>query len=284
MTTGILLYRYVGNLAFITPYLIAVMLFFTYCNINFKDIRFTRLHLWLILIQVIGSIALYLVLAPINVLIAQGIMICVLAPTATSAPVITGMLGGSVESLTAYSLLSNLMVVVVSPLLFAIIGNVDSTSFLHSVWIIFEKVALLLFLPLFCALLLEHFAPRAHFYVKRMRSASFYLWGIALVIITGKTVLFIVNQGKADYFEEILIAIGACIICVTQFVLGRRLGRINNDTIAGGQGLGQKNTILAIWMAQTYLNPVSSLGPGAYILWQNLVNSFQVWKNRDNLN
>ena len=33
-----------------------------------------------------------------------------------------------------------------------------------------------------------------------------------------------------------------------------------------GQALGQKNTVLAIWMAVTYLNPLSSVGPGSYCL------------------
>ena len=47
-----------------------------------------------------------------------------------------------------------------------------------------------------------------------------------------------------------------------------------------GQALGQKNTVLAIWMAYTYLNPLSSVGPGSYVLWQNLINSWQLWKKR----
>jgi BASS family bile acid:Na+ symporter len=51
-------------------------------------------------------------------------------------------------------------------------------------------------------------------------------------------------------------------------------------TIAGGQGMGQKNTILAIWLTQTYLNPIASLGPGMYVIWQNVVNSWQIWKKK----
>jgi BASS family bile acid:Na+ symporter len=53
--------------------------------------------------------------------------------------------------------------------------------------------------------------------------------------------------------------------------------------VAGGQGLGQKNTVLAIWMAQTFLNPISSIAPGAYVLWQNMFNSWQVWRARKTL-
>lgn len=284
MILGILLHKYVGALAFITPYLIAVMLFFTYSNISVKDIRISRLHLWLILVQVIGSIFIYLILAPVNVIVAQGIMICVLAPTATSAPVITGMLGGNIESLTAYSLLCNLMVILVSPIFFAAIGEINSSSFFNSVWIIFQKVFLLLFLPFFFAILLQKLSPRIHHEVKKMNGISFYLWSLALIIISGKTVQFIIDQENPDYKVEISIAVGAFIVCVSQFLIGRRLGRIYDNTVAGGQGLGQKNTILAIWMAQTYLNPISSLGPGAYVLWQNTVNSYQVWRKRKNLN
>ena len=44
--------------------------------------------------------------------------------------------------------------------------------------------------------------------------------------------------------------------------------------------MGQKNTILAIWMAQTYLNPLSSIVPAAYVLWQNLINSYQLWRKQ----
>jgi predicted Na+-dependent transporter len=89
-------------------------------------------------------------------------------------------------------------------------------------------------------------------------------------------------QGKSQIIIELAIAIGALVICVFQFWLGRRIGRKLDDTVAGGQGLGQKNTVLAIWMAQMYLNPLSSIGPGAYVLWQNSVNSWQIWRQRRN--
>ena len=53
-----------------------------------------------------------------------------------------------------------------------------------------------------------------------------------------------------------------------------------DDRISAGQALGQKNTVLAIWMACTYLNPLSSVAPGSYVIWQNLFNSWQLWKKR----
>ena len=68
--------------------------------------------------------------------------------------------------------------------------------------------------------------------------------------------------------------------CCLLFFLGKRIGGHYRERISGGQALGQKNTVLAIWMAYTYLNPLASVGPGSYVLWQNLINSWQLWKKR----
>ncbi|MCD8288961.1 MAG: hypothetical protein LUC26_03490, partial [Prevotella sp.] len=40
---------------------------------------------------------------------------------------------------------------------------------------------------------------------------------------------------------------------------------------------GQKNTTVAIWVATVFLNPLSSVGPGCYILWQNTINSIEIY-------
>ena len=72
----------------------------------------------------------------------------------------------------------------------------------------------------------------------------------------------------------------ALIVCLVQFGVGRRLGKRYGDEAAGGQALGQKNTVLAIWLAQSFLNPLACIAPTAYIVWQNIVNSYQIYKYR----
>ena len=49
------------------------------------------------------------------------------------------------------------------------------------------------------------------------------------------------------------------------------------SSITAGQAFGQENTSLGVWMAQTFLDPLSSLGAAAYILWQNLFNATQLF-------
>jgi len=283
MILGGLFYSFFGNLTFLTPYLIFVMLFFAYCNLQLKQIRFTKMHILLAVVQIFGSLSLFFLLQPFDLTLAQGVMICVLAPTATAAPVIAGMLKGNVASLTAYSLISNLSVAIVAPIIFSFIGTNQALPFFDSFLRILQPMFLLLLLPLVLVIILRKIWPKLIASAGSHAGISFYLWSMALMIVTGRTVGFVIQESGDSYFTEIMLATGSMVVCITQFIVGRKIGRKYDDTVAGGQGLGQKNTILAIWMAQTYLNPIASIGPGAYVLWQNLINSYQVWRMRKHI-
>jgi BASS family bile acid:Na+ symporter len=277
MCIGIVFYKFVTLFAGITPFLIFAMLFITYCKISFNEIRFEKFHFYLLAIQLLGSLAVYTLLYRVNPVVAQGSMICVLAPTATSAAVITGMLGGSIASLTAYSLLSNLCVAICAPIIFSYIGGHSEMTFLQSWWFFLREVGPLLILPFVCATALDKIAPRVRKKIQSLHNVSFYLWAMALTIVVGKTVSFILKQSSASYTVEIGLAACTFFICIGQFLVGRKIGKHYGQTVTGGQGLGQKNTVLTIWMALSYLDPISSIGPGAYVLWQNVVNSYQLW-------
>ena len=285
MVVGIAFYKQLAIFAPLIPYFLFVMLFITYSRVLLRDIRLTKFHYILLSIQYGGSILVYLLFFKINTTLAQAAMICVLAPTAASAPIITGLLGGNISSIAAYSLISNLSVALLSPLILATIGDAsaESISFGASVLIIFKKVFPVLLLPFILALTLEKISPKLHEMVRNAQILSFYLWAIALTIVISRVTMFISTQDNASHTLEIIIAATTLVICLLQFWFGRRIGRKFNRTVSGGQGLGQKNTVLAIWLTQTYLNPVASIGPGAYVLWQNLFNSYQLWrKNRTN--
>ena len=238
------------------------MLFLTYCNLKLKEIRVSWLHLWLILIQLGGSIGVFLLLNPINTVLAQAAMVCVLAPTGTAAPVVTGMLKGNIAGVTAYSLLINICVAVAAPIIFSFVGNNQSLPFVDSFLAIGQRVFVLLIFPFALALFLRKVMPAVTDKIGSYSGFAFYVWSFSLIIVTGRTVEFIVKQNSSSFMLEIVVALAALVVCISQFLIGRGIGKQYDDTIAGGQGLGQKNTILAIWMAQMYLNPIASIGPG----------------------
>ena len=278
MLSGAFFYEFFQQWAFLTPWLLFSMLFITYCKLSVRDMRFSRLHAWLLAVQVVGCVAVYGVLVWFDPVVAQGCLICVLAPTATAAAVVTGMLGGSVACLAAYTLASSVVVAFAAPVVFSLLGGQGEVSFGESVWMICRQVMPVLVLPALLAFALERGLPAVHRQLRRLQVISFYLWAFALTIATGKTVYFIVSQEGADVGKEWWMASLALMICIAQFALGRVIGGHCGNAISGAQGLGQKNTILAIWMAQTYLNPLSSIAPASYVLWQNLLNSYQLWR------
>ena len=277
LALGAIFHPFFGQFAYLTPYLIFAMLFLTYSNMHLKEIKPRRLHLWLILVQILGSISLYLLLLPVNKVLAQGAMVCIIAPTASAAAVITGMLKGNVESLTAFSLLSNVATAIFTPLIFSLTGENNTLSFGMGMLTISRSVLSVILIPISVVVFLKIFAPHVTETVAKYSIVSFFIWTFALAVASGRTVSFILKQNSGSLHMEVLLALEALLICAVLFGIGKFIGRKYKDTIAGGQGLGQKNTILAIWMAQTYMNPLSSVAPGIYILWQNIFNSWQIW-------
>lgn len=284
MIIGIIFHDYIGMVAFLSPYLIFIMLLITFCRVSPKDFKVTPFIWALLSVQILGSIAVYLVISPFSPTIAQGVFICVLCPTATAAPVITGMLGGSITLLATYSLFSNVAVAILAPVLFSWIGGSTEISFIESLLTISSKVFPLILSPLALAFLFQAFAPRIHDAISKRQSLSFYIWAVSLIIVVGNAVSFIIKEPSSMVPEMLIIAIGSLVVCCSQFLTGRKIGARLGDKISGAQGLGQKNTVLAIWMALTYLNPVASVGPAAYVAWQNTINSMQLfYKTRKSL-
>ena len=259
----------------LAPFFIFAMLFCTFCRVNIRDMRPTWLHLWLMVAQLVATVAVYMVLLPFGELVAQGGMICALAPMAMGAVVIAGMLGANIATMATHSLVCNLVIAFVAPPLLSAWGNGTCT-----VMEILARVTPLLVGPFALSQLCRWITPKAAQLIGSHAMISFYLWLLSLVVIMGKTTHFIINNGTEYLAQEILMAVVALAVCLMQFSVGRWLGKRYGDDVAGGQALGQKNTVLAIWLSQSFLNPLSCVAPTAYIVWQNIVNSYQIYKHR----
>lgn len=278
MVVGALLCRPLATLEaashhMLTPILIASMLFLTFCRIEIRDMRVGWVHLWMLAIQFVGSIAVYYLLYPLfGETVAQGGMICVMAPIAMAAVVIGGMLGANVATMVTYSLICNLVTALIAPPLLHAFGN-GTCTFVE----IISRVAPTLIAPFVLAQLCRYTWRRGAEWFASHSSLSFYIWLFSLVLVLGRTTCFIIDT-DAEPMVEVELAIVALMLCLMQFYVGRRLGRHFGDVVACGQSVGQKNTILAVWMSLNFLDPVASVAPTAYIVWQNFVNSYQIFR------
>jgi BASS family bile acid:Na+ symporter len=266
----------------LTPVLIFAMLLLTFCKVDVRDLTPRRWHLWLLLLQLVASSLLAgwaYVSHETYKEVLEGITVCLICPTATAAAVITQKLGGKASSVATYTLGSNLLAALFVPLVFPLLEPSDNHTFLQTAGIILGKVFPTLVGPFLVAQLLRYVWPRLHARLMSIHELAFYLWGVSLTIVCAQTTRSIVHSTKSPGVE-LLIALGALLACVLQFVIGKQVGERSGERISAGQSLGQKNTVLAIWMAYTFLDPVSAIAPGSYVLWQNSINSWQLWKKR----
>ena len=265
----------------ILPVFMFLVLFVTFCKVDFRQMRPVWWHLWVLLFNLllVGMVMLTLLLmqpSPSVKILLEALLMCVIAPCATAAAVVTQKLGGNLEQTTTYTFLSNFLTVLLVPVCFPMIEKGGDVSFWAAFWKILYQVVALLVLPMLLAYIVKHHLHRLHQRIISVRDLSFYLWGCSLMIVTGATLKNIVHA-QASLLLLSAIALLGLVLCVVQFSVGRYIGHYFHHTQEAGQALGQKNTAFAIWMAYTYLNPLASVGPGCYILWQNIVNSVEIW-------
>lgn len=284
MVCGALFAPWMGYVTFLSPYLIFTMLFITYCKLKTSDFKPNRFEVALLATQMALAAAAYALTFFWNRTLAEGVFICFFIPTATAAPVITAMLGGSISRVATYSLMCNAVVAVAGPVVLAAIGEHSDMTFLDSFKMILMQVFPLIVAPLVLALILRYSVPRLHSKIVNMQQLSFYLWAVSLFIVVGSCVSFAINNWTPEStVTMVLLALGALVACLVQFKIGRIIGGRFGDRVSGGQGLGQKNTVLAVWLALAYMNPMASIAPAAYVAWQNSINSWQLMRHERNI-
>ena len=266
------------------PVMLFLTLFVTFSKVDFHEMRPRRWHLWLVISQlvlvalVIGVITLVSD-DPGQKLIWEAVLTCVIAPCASAAPVVTAKLGGNIHTMTTYTLMSSLLGAVTIPLIFPLLEKSESVTFIAASMTILQKLAIVMLLPLFLGWAVRHYVPRIYTYIINHPDLGFYCWSGALAITTGITVKNIFHS-HAGATLLLWIAALSAVVCLVQFAVGRGIGRLFGERINCGQGMFQKNTGMAIWIAYSYLSPISSIGAGCYVLWQNIINSYEIWEQR----
>lgn len=266
------------------PLMVFSTLFSTFCRIDFHQMRLHRWH--------IGVIVTQLLLVALNVwaifcvegnlwmkLLFESLLTCIIGPAATAAPVVATKLGGNINTMTAFVVLSSLLSSLTIPAVFPLLERSVGLDFFSAFFIILQKLAIVLLLPLALGWYMQHFAKRICAWIVSIPDLSFYLWSVQLSVTSGVTVRNIVHC-EAGVSLLLMVAILSLVLCFVLFLIGRFVGHHLGDPIDSGQASFQKNTALSIWVSYTYLNPMASVGAGCYVLWQNIINSLELWQYR----
>ncbi len=263
------------------PISVFLTLFVTFCKVDFHEMRPHRWHIGVLVAQLLMVAAIVMICLsledrPDSKLVWEAMLTCVIGPSAAAAPVVAGKLGGNISTMTTYTLISSFVSALMIPLVFPMLEQIVHVDFLDAFLIILEKVSMVLLLPLVLGWLMQHYVKNICARIAAMPNLSFYCWAFSLSITTGITVKNIVHS-HASPLLLMMIAVLTFVLCFVQFFIGRSIGCRLGEEINSGQALFQKNTALSIWVAYMYLNPVASIGAGCYVLWQNIINSIELW-------
>ncbi len=275
------------------PVMVFLTLLITFCKVDFHQMRLHRWHLGvlaaqLLLVALNVGIIFYMEDDPQQKLLWEAVLTCIIGPSAAAAPVVVGKLGGNISTMTTYTLISAFLSALLIPVVFPLLEQTVHVDFLTALLIILEKVSMVLLLPLALGWLIQHYVEPLRRWVVSQPNLSFYSWAVSLSITTGITVKNIIHS-QSSVSLLLLIAVATLVLCFVQFIIGRGVGRwlgerqrVGDGTsgieVNAGQALFQKNTGLSIWVAYMYLSPVASIGAGCYVLWQNIINSIEIWQ------
>lgn len=280
IVVGILAYREIEPLSVVLPYIIMTLLLVPFCKIPLQAIRVRIQHVKLVSIQVISSLLLYFCILPIDRAIAQAVFIILFTPAAASSSVVVSMLNGNTTSILTYTIFSSIVIALLSPIILSLVGSADTYSYAATIVEIVHQMTLLIIVPFILSLLLRRYTPKLTKSILKISSLSLYLWTIGLVIVMARATSVIIELYNQNSTNIVVIPTITLVLCILQFIVGGAVGERHNDKIASTQALGQKNTILAVWITLSYLLPEVILAPVSYIVFQNIINTVQLVRKK----
>jgi len=297
-------------------WVIALLLFFQFVKVSPHDIKFCRWHLRALLIQVCSFLVLALVTAFTGPgaarIVLESAMLCLICPTASAAGVVTEKLGGRLNETVSYVVMINCVATLLIPLVIPLVRPSADMGFWAYVGHIALRVFPVLLLPCALAWIIRYTTHKLQRILMRWSKYSFYIWGVGLTLAMVLSTRALVLSGLGLGPVACIVAVSiAC--CFVQFFLGREispraslgrddkggalgrddkggalsrddkvgaLGRDDSEAgrVTSGQALGQKNTGFLIWLGYSYMTPVTSVAGGLYAIWQNLFNSWELYK------
>ena len=176
----------------VLPWFLFVILFTTFLKIDYKKLRLAKWHFWVsatqlfVVLMLVGCI-LYFKIDGFNLVLMECILVCVIGPCAAASSVVTAKLGGSLESMTTYTFVSNVLTAIMIPLFFPLVDQRVEMSFGAAFLMIMWKVCVILVVPMGLAYVVKHLLPKVQQWLTSITDLSFYLWGCSLAIVTGIT-------------------------------------------------------------------------------------------------
>ena len=265
--------NYAGNFV---PVLIMTMLLFSFIDVKFGKSSTGWSHVRIPAFMVVLAIVAYFIVKKFtgDENFAVMAFLIAMSPTANAAPVITALLGRREDYVTVSVVSTNLFTAfALAPLVALVIGNAIQIDTVSLAW----KTIFIIGMPFCLAMFLRKYVPAAADFIRRRKPLSFYLWMVMLFTVCAQSSAYISRQENLSLVILAEIFTLAALLCAINFASGYLLGEPHFRRECS-QSVGQKNTMLMLWVGLAFFNPIVALGPTFYVVCHNLWNSWQLRK------
>ncbi|NVN96615.1 MAG: hypothetical protein HXX18_15195 [Bacteroidetes bacterium] len=271
-----ILFPYGREYVFLIRYLLMVMLFFAFLDIKLDLNIIQKSHFIILGLIVSMALFLFVVIDKFNHDLAQSTFITAIAPTAIAAPVIISLKKKKVEYVMFSLLLNNMFIALLIPFILpTIVGKTN----LISISAILFPVIVTITIPFIMAKIVKSITPQIWRKLVSWKDYSFYILVINIYLAVSDAFSYIKNEMSSNLSILLIIGLISLILCVVNFSLGWFVGRKNFPEEAS-QSLGQKNNAFVLWISITFMNPLATLGPVFYILFQNIYISWELYRHK----
>jgi len=250
------------------------MLFFSFLNIQIKLASITSKHFQIVLLNLLLPLICFYLLKGIHPTSAAIVFILMIVPTGVASTVIAEIMKRKVETVTFSVVLTSIIITLLLPFILPFILNTGQEISTKN---LLAPILSLIFIPLISSQLLKQYFSVFTKQLLRLQFLTFPLFLLNIFVACGNASHFIQNNEAIGFQQLCSIFLLAGVVCILHFQIGAFIGQ-KDQAIEFSLGLGRKNTMIGLWLALTYFDPLVALGPICYIVAHNIYNSYQIWQ------
>jgi len=273
LAAGLLLPRLAEYTFVIRPFLMT-LLFFSFLDVKLDRSVFARQQLYAAALLPLFGLGAYFLSNWYDKDLSLTLLLMGLAPTAVITPVLAKMIDRSVAYMVGAIIVSSLAFTLVVPVTLTwLLGIQLSPGNLAK---LIYTIGSIIVIPLVLAQVVRRIGGKLIAVLRKMNSYILVLFLINVAVAAGSLSAYLRDESGTPWSFVWLTAGAIILLMLLNFTVGSLIAP-KGRSVEGSLALGRKNTMLSIWIALEYLNPLIVLGPMIYILAQNVFFAVQVW-------
>ena len=269
---GLLLPALNGYSYTLRPFLMA-LLFFSFLQVQLDRRIFSRYQWWAALLLPPIGVVVYFLGAAYDTDLGLTLLLMGLAPTAVITPVLAGLMRRRAGYMVGAIMITHAVFALTVPLVLPWLLGVPLSA--AALGRLVGTIGSTIAIPLVLGQAVRYFGGPLR---RGLVTAAPYAFGLFLsnvAVAAGSLSYYLRYESETPLLFVLIsgLAIGA--LMLLNFGIGGYLSPAGH-TVEGSLALGRKNTMLAIWIALEYINPLVVLGPMLYILLQNVFVAVQI--------